>query len=125
MERRSDSLTQEIIGAAITISKYWGNGVLESVYKKSFAHEMEKSGLVVGVEVVIPGVYDTIEFDMAFRADIVVNGAVIVEAKAISGTLPVHRHQLLTYMRLSGIPTGLLINFHANPFAKGIVRLSL
>jgi GxxExxY protein len=125
MQKQNDPLTQEIIAAAIAVSKYWGNGVLESIYKKSFAHEMKKRGLSVGVEVAIPGVYDTIEFDVAFRADLIVNGLVIVEAKAVSTTLPVHRHQLLTYMRLAGIATGLLINFHAHPFTKNIVRLSL
>jgi GxxExxY protein len=91
MEKSNDPLTQQIIAAAITVSKYWGNGVLESVYKKSFAHEMKKMGLSVGVEVAIAGVYDTIEFDVGFRADLIVNNAVIVEAKAASATLPVHR----------------------------------
>ena len=125
MDNVKDSLTREIIGAAIAVSKYWGSAVLESVYKKSLAHELKKRGFQVGVEVSIPGVYDTIVFDVAFRADIIVNNSVIVEAKAAAATLPVHRDQLLTYMRLSGIRTGLLMNFHAYPFTKGIIRLSL
>lgn len=125
MDKEKDPLTHEIIAAAIAVSKYWGNGVLENVYKKSFAHELRKRGLDVSTEVAIPGIYDTLQFDIAFRADIIVNHAVIVEAKAITATLPVHRSQLLTYMRLSAIPTGLLMNFHAHPFTKGVTRLSL
>jgi len=125
MDKDSDPLTHEIIAAAIAVSKFWGNGILESVYKKSLARELRKRGLDVVTEAPIPGVYDGLEFDAAFRTDIIVNHAVIIEAKAVAAALPVHRSQLLTYMRLSGIPTGLLLNFHANPFTKGITRLSL
>jgi GxxExxY protein len=125
MEKQNDPLTHEIIAAAITVSKYWGNGVLENVYKKSIAHELRKRGLEVQTEVPIPGIYDTLTFDVAFRADLIVNRAVIVESKATSKIHPVHKAQVLTYMRLAVIPKGLLINFHAYPFTEGIVRLSL
>jgi len=125
MEINRDPFTHEIIAAAIAVSKFWGNGILESVYKKSLAHELRKRGFEVVVEAIIPAVYDGIEFDVAFRADIVVNQKVIIEAKTVTATSPAHRSQLLTYMRLTGIPTGLLINFHAHPFTKGITRLSL
>ncbi len=125
MGKEDDPLTREIIGAAIAVSKYWRAAVLESVYKKSLAHELRKRGFGVTVEVSIPGRYDTILFDVAFRADIIVDNKVIVEVKAVSSILPVHRDQLLTYLRLSEIRTGLLINFHAYPFTKGIIRLSL
>lgn len=125
MEKGNDPLTHEIIAAAIAVSKYWGNGVLENVYKKSLAHELQKRGLDVAIEVPIPGMYDSVQFDVAFRADLIVQRSVIVESKAISATLPVHRAQLLTYMRLASIRSGLLINFHAHPFTKGINRLSL
>jgi hypothetical protein len=125
MEKQNDPLTHEIIAAAIAVSKYWGNGVLENVYKKSIVHELRKRGLDVQTEVAIPGIYDTIAFDVAFRADLIVNRAVIVEAKAISKIHPVHKAQVLTYMQLAAISRGLLINFHAHPFTEGIVRLSL
>ncbi len=124
MDDQNDPLTHEIIAAAIAVSKYWGNGALENVYKKSLAHELKKRGLDVAIEVPIPGIYDSIQFDVAFRADLIVERAVVVESKAISATLPVRRAQLLTYMRLSAIPKGLLINFHSHPFTKGITRLS-
>ncbi len=122
---QDDLLTHEIIGAAIAVSKFWGNGVLESVYKKSLAIQLRKALLEVEVEAPIPGVFENVEFDVTFKADIIVNGAVIIEAKAVAATLSVHRSQLLTYMRLSRISTGLLMNFHAYPFTKGIIRLSL
>ena len=125
MEKQNDPLTHEIIAGAIAVSKYWGNGVLENVYKKSLAHELRKRGLDVAIEVPIPGVYDTLTFDVAFRADLIVNGSVIVESKAITALHRVHRAQVLTYMRLAVIPKGLLINFHSYPFTEGIVRLSL
>jgi GxxExxY protein len=125
MEKERDPLTHEIIAAAIAVSKFWGNGILESVYKKSLAHELRKRGFDVVVEATIPAVYDGVEFDVAFRTDIIVNQTVIIEAKTVTATLPVHRSQVLTYMRLTGISTGLLINFHAHPFTKGITRLSL
>lgn len=121
-----DPLTREIIGAAIAVSKHWGNGVLENVYKKSLAIKLRKANFEVETEFPIPGAFEDVEFDVTFKADIIVNRAVIIEAKATTGTPPVHRSQLLTYMRLSGIPTGLLFNFHAYPFTKnGITRLSL
>ena len=123
---QDDPLTHEIIGAAIAVSKYWGNGVLGSVYKKSLAIKLLKAKLDLEVEWPIPGVFEDVAFDVTFKADIIVNRAVIIEAKATTVTPPVHRSQLLTYMRLSNISTGLLFNFHAYPFTKnGITRLSL
>jgi GxxExxY protein len=123
---QDDPLTYEIIGAAIAVSKYWGNGLLENVYKKSLVIKLRQSFLDVDVEFPMPGVFEGVEFDVTFKADIVVNKTVIIEAKAIKGTPPVFRSQLLTYMRLSSIPTGLLFNFHEYPFTKnGIIRLSL
>ncbi len=121
-----DPLTYDIIGAAIAVSKYWGNGLLENVYKKSLVIKLEKALFDVDVEFPIPGVFEDVQFDVTFKADIVVNKAVIIEAKPAKGTPPVFRSQLMTYMRLSNIPTGLLFNFHEYPFTKnGITRLSL
>jgi GxxExxY protein len=121
-----DPLTYDIIGAAIAVSKHWGNGLLENVYKKSLVIKLRKANFDVEVEAPIPGAFEEVQFDVTFKADIIVNRAVIIEAKATTGTPPVHRSQLLTYMRLSDIRTGLLFNFHAYPFTKnGITRLSL
>ncbi len=125
METERDPLTHEIIAGAIAVSKFWGNGLLESVYKKSLARELRKRGFEVVIEAPISGEYEGIEFDAVFKADMIVNQAVIIEAKAVAATLSVHRSQLLTYMRLSRISKGLLVNFHAYPFTKGIIRLSL
>jgi GxxExxY protein len=121
-----DPLTYQIIGAAIAVSKHWGNGVLESIYKKSLVIQLAKAELDIEVEAPIPGSFEGVDFDTIFKADIIVNRAVIIETKATTGTPPVHRSQLLTYMRLTDIPTGLLFNFHAYPFTRnGIIRLSL
>lgn len=125
MVESDDPLTYAIIGAAIAVSKFWGNGLLESVYKKSLVVELTKRKFEVVTEKAIPAEYEGFEFDVTFRADIIVNAAVILEVKAVAATLPVHRDQVLTYMRLSGITKGLLINFHARPFTDGITRLLL
>ena len=126
MRMEDDPVTYGIIGAAIAVSKYWGNGVLESVYKRSLVIKLRKANFDVETEFPIPGAFEDVEFDVTFKADIIVNRRVIIEAKATSGTPPVHRSQLMTYMRLSNIQTGLLFNFHAYPFTKnGITRLSL
>ncbi|MEO7368964.1 MAG: GxxExxY protein [Gemmatimonadaceae bacterium] len=118
-----DHLTREIIAAAISVSKQLGNGLLESAYQTCLSYELSKRGLGVVAQPTICVVYDGVEIGPAFKPDLIVNDAVIIEVKAISATLPVHRAQLRTYMRLSGKPTGLLLNFHAFPFTKGITRL--
>ena len=124
-ETSRDSLTHEIIGAAIVISKAFGPGLLESVYEACMVHELEKRHFHVLRQVPFPVVYDGIEMPLGFRLDLIVQGSVIVEIKTVKNLLPVHQAQLLTYMRLSGIGKGLLINFHAFPFSHGIKRLVL
>ena len=125
MDNNGDPLTRKIIAAAITVSKNLGNGLLESVYHACLAHELSKAGFDVVKQPTMPLIYDGMKFESAFRPDLIVNQSVIVEVKATTSTLPVHRAQLLTYMRLSGIQTGLLINFHSFPFKNGISRMSL
>ncbi|MEP6509767.1 MAG: GxxExxY protein [Gemmatimonadales bacterium] len=123
MAEMDDRLTRDIISAAIVVSKQLGNGLLESAYHKCLSYELSKRGLAVVTQPTICVVYDGIEIGPAFKPDLIVNELVIVEVKAISSTLPVHRAQLRTYTRLSGTLTGLLLNFHAFPFTKGIIRL--
>lgn len=118
-----DPLTHEIIGAAIAVSKAFGPGLLESVYETCMVHELEKRHLQVCRQVSFPVVYDDLEIPLGFRADLVIQGTVIVEIKTVKNLLPVHHAQLLTYMRLAGIRKGLLINFHAFPFSQGVKRL--
>jgi GxxExxY protein len=117
-----DPLTHEIIGAAIAVSKGTGIGLRESVYLKCFELELKRRGFEVERQPLLPVVFEGLRTEQAFRPDIIVNRAVIVEVKAVSSLLPVHQAQLLNYLHLAQIPCGLLINFHALPFAKGIKR---
>src|SRR5688500_9088205 len=121
-----DPLTHEIIGAAIAVAKGTRVGLRETPYEKFLAHEIRKRGLTVERQKACAAEYDGIRVDIAFRPDLVVEGKVIVEVKAIARLLPVHDQQILTYMYFSRVPKGLLFNFHAFPFAKeGIKRFVL
>lgn len=120
-----DPLTHEIIGAAIQVSKKTKIGLLESVYQKCLAHELGKRGFSIEVQPLLPVIYDGIHMEQGFRPDIIVRREVIVEVKAVAATTPAHDAQVINYMQLSGINKGLLLNFHAFPFAKGIRRFKL
>ena len=122
MENR-DPLTNAIIGAAIAVSKGLGNGLLESVYETCLAHELGRRGFDVARQPTLPVVYDGVHMEMAFRPDLIVQQAVIVEVKTVTALQTVHEAQLLTYLRLSGLRVGLIINFHAVPFSSGIKRM--
>ena len=118
-----DPLTHEIIGAAIAVSQGLGPGLLESVYEQCLAYELGKRQLKVLRQSVLPVMYDGLRMDLGFRPDLIVEDRVIVEIKTVRKTLPVHEAQLLTYLRLTGIKTGLLLNFHSYPFKEGIKRM--
>jgi GxxExxY protein len=93
---------------------------LESVYEASLAHELAKRGMKIRRQQAMPVVYDTVRMDIGFRADLVVNAKVIVEIKSIEAIAPVHRKQLLTYLRLTDKRLGLLINFNVALVKDGI-----
>lgn len=122
MER--DELTGQILGIAFRVHTILGPGLLESVYEVALAHELRKTGLLVATQVEMPVVYDGIRLDLAFRADIVVEGRVIVELKSVEALAPVHSKQLLNYLKLSGLKTGLLINFNTVSLKDQLIRLS-
>jgi GxxExxY protein len=117
-----DPLTEAIIGAAIEVRKRVGCGLLESAYHAFLCIELEKIGLPFKSQPGLPVVYDGRRVNVAYRPDLIVSDQVIVELKTVTTILPVHEAQILTYLRLSGIHTGLLINFHAVPFKSGIRR---
>ena len=104
-------------------SPWLGPGLLESVYKQILEYELKKRGLRVRREVPIPLRYDDIEFDEGFRADLIVEDKVILELKSVEATAPVHRKQVLTYLKLTGLRLALLINFGAPLIKDGIFRL--
>lgn len=120
-----DLITREIIGKAIAIHRVLGPGLLESVYEYFLAHELRKEGFQIEQQSPISIEYDTEIIDVGFRPDLVVNGEVIVEVKTVQKLAPIHESQLLSYLRLSNIERGLLINFHTYRLADGIKRLTL
>lgn len=120
---RASDLTPEIIGAAITIHRRLGPGLLESAYETCLAYELEKLGLRVERQKAVPLIYDAVKLDCGFRADLVVNGRVVVEVKAKEALHPVDEAQLLSHLRLLNIQVGLLINFHVVLLKEGIGRM--
>jgi len=119
-----NQLTDIIIGTAIDIHRRLGPGLLESVYRIVLAHELRKRGLKVDSEVSIPLVWDGVQIDAGFRADIIVADLVILELKSVEKTAPVHAKQLLTYLRLANKPLGLLLNFGSTLMKDGIERIA-
>ena len=118
-------LTQKIVQAAITVHRYFGPGLLESVYEDCLALELTKAGVKYKKQPTLPVVYDGEILDNAFRVDLWVEDKVIVEVKAVDKLAPIHEAQILTYMRLSKSPLGLLINFNEKLVKDGIKRFAL
>lgn len=118
-----NEIAKQIVDAAYHIHKRLGPGLLESVYLAVLAYELRIRGLRVDVERPIPITYESISIDVAFRADLVVEDKVIVELKSVEQVAPVHKKQLLTYLRLADMRLGLLINFGAPIIKEGITRI--
>ena len=116
-------VTDAVIGAAIEVHSYLGPGALESAYLACLVCEVGLRGLSVRREVPVPVRYKGVLIDCAYRIDLLVGDFVIVEAKAVSKLLAIHDAQLLSYLRLSGLQLGLLINFHERRLKDGIRRL--
>ena len=116
-------LTEKIIGTAMKVHSAIGPGVLESVYGTCMAHELKKPGLGVSREVILPVVYDGLRLDSGFRIDLLVEDLVVVELKCVDTLFPIHKAQLLTYLRLSNKPIGLLLNFKVVHMRDGIQRI--
>ena len=118
-----NEIAKQILDCAFKIHKDVGPGLLESVYEELLSFEIIKSGLLVQRQVGIPLNYESIKMEIGFRADIIVENKVIIELKSIEAILDVHKKQLLTYLKLSGLRLGLLINFNVNMLKDGIVRI--
>lgn len=117
-----DPLTYAIIGAAIEVHKQLGPGLLESVYEECLGVELADRGLTFARQLEVPVIYKGRRLPMAYRIDMVVEQAVVLELKAIEKLLPVHEVQLMTYMRLANYKRGLLFNFHTPYLRDHIVR---
>jgi GxxExxY protein len=122
---RVNQVAKEVVDAAFKVHSSLGPGLLESVYQACMVHELRKRGLRVEPESPQPIVYDGIRLEEGYRLDLVVEQCVVVELKAVETVLPVHKAQLLTYLKLSGHRLGLLINFNVPLIKDGIQRLVL
>jgi GxxExxY protein len=120
-----DLLTQRGIGFAIDVHRQLGPGLLESAYEECLCFELKDNSLPFKRQVPLPVVYKSVRLDCGYRLDVVVQDQVILELKTVERLVPIHEAQMLTYMKLSGIRTGLLLNFNAAVFKDGIRRLVL
>ena len=124
-ETQRDPLTQQVIGLAIEVHRHLGPGLLESIYEVCLCHELAKAGIHHARQVHLPVLYKGLAFDEGFRIDVLVEDRLVIELKTVERLLPVHDAQLLTYLRLSDCPVGLLINFNVAVLKEGIKRLVL
>jgi len=118
-----NEIAKEIVDTAIKIHKALGPGLLETVYEVILSHELLNRGLKVDRQVSIPIKYNTIRFDEGFRADLIVEDKVIIELKSVESIKPVHKKQLLTYLKLADKRLGLLINFGSSLLKDGVSRV--
>jgi len=118
-------LTEAIIGAAITVHRELGPGLLESVYEKCLAFELADRGLSIATQKEIPVRYKNLTFDCSFRADLIVENKILLELKSIDQLMPIHTSQVITYLKLTGLKTALLINFNVPTLKTGLKRISL
>jgi GxxExxY protein len=123
LKEKSNALSNEIIGAAIEVHKFLGPGLLESSYHASLCHELKIRNIPHSSEVFLPLEYKQLRLDAGYRIDLLVDGLVIVEIKSVSALAKIHEAQLLTYLRLTGIWLGLLINFNVPVLKYGIRRV--
>jgi GxxExxY protein len=120
-----DAGARAVIDSSFAMHSTLGPGLLEKVYEVCLAHEIAKRGLVAARQVSLPVVYDNLRMDTGLRLDLLVGGCVIVEIKAVDSRVPIHTAQMLTYLRLSGLWLGLLINFNVRLIKDRIKRIAL
>ena len=118
-----NELARIIVDCCFKIHTTLGPGLLESVYEEVLLYEITKNDLMCKRQVGVPLVYDEIRFDIGFRADLVVEDKVIIELKSVVTVLPVHKKQLLTYLKITEMKLGLLVNFNEELIKSGITRV--
>jgi GxxExxY protein len=123
LPHQANQAAKTTVDAAFAVHSKLGPGLLESVYEKCLAHAIRKRGLVVQRQLVLPIEFEGFAINSGLRLDMVIDGCLVVEVKAVEVLLPVHRAQLLSYLRLSGHRLGLLINFNVELIRNGITRL--
>jgi GxxExxY protein len=117
-----NEVTRKILGCAFKVHTGLGPGLLESAYHRCLAHEIQKIGMLVESEVSLPIMDDGLMIDAAYRVDLRVEKKVLVEIKAVEALLRIHEAQLLSYLQLSGVRVGLLLNFNVEHLIDGIKR---
>ena len=125
MALKLERLTEAIIGAGVEVHKALGPSLLESIYEECLCHELHLRGLQFERQLSVPITYKGVQLQSACRLDVVVEGKVVIEIKAVENVLPVHEAQILSYMRLGGYGVGLLLNFDVPVLKDGITRMVL
>jgi GxxExxY protein len=121
--KRENQITEGIITSAIDVHRILGPGLLESAYENCLIFELAERGLKVEQQKPIPVIYKKIKLDCGYRMDLLVENSVIVEIKSVDRLAPIHKAQLLSYLRLSGLKVGLLLNFNVKFLKDGICRI--
>ena len=119
------SITEQIIGAAIEVHRYWGPGLYEEIYERSLCHELSLRKIPFETQVQLPLVYKGATVGDDLRLDMIVANKVVVELKVVNELVPIHDAQLLTYMKLTKSRVGLLVNFNVSVLKDGIKRFVL
>ena len=125
MPGRAETAARQCIDVAVQVHKTLGPGLLESAYEHCLAHELTLRGVAVQRQLALPVVYQGEKLDAGYRLDLVVDSSVIVEVKSVEALAPIHDAQVLTYLKLSGLRVGLLINFNVVLLKQGIRRFVL
>jgi GxxExxY protein len=121
--RSLDELTDKVNGACIEIHRHLGPGLLESAYDECLCFELARAGIKFERQKPLPVFYKNVKLDCDYRLDLVIDGKLTVELKAVDELLPIHEAQLLTYLKLSGSPCGLLVNFNVPVLKQGLKRI--
>jgi len=118
-------ISERVIGLAIGVHRALGPGLLESAYEKCLCWELEQSGIAYACQVPLPVVYKGVQLDCGYRLDIVVENELVAELKSVEKLVPIHEAQMMTYLRLSGLKVGLILNFNTLMLKDGIKRFVL
>jgi len=121
----NDPLTDKVIGLAIEVHRQLGPGLLESAYEECLSYELAQAKFVLERQVALPVIYKSVRLDCGYRLDLIVEKRLILELKTVERLMPIHEAQVITYLKLTGISTGLLLNFNSVILKHGIRRLML
>lgn len=122
-EEKLNKITETIIGVAIDVHRALGPGLLESAYEACMVHDLMQAGMIVEQQKPLPVVYREVKLECGYRLDLMIENEVIVEIKSVEKLLPIHKAQLMSYLKLSDCKVGLLINFNVELLKDGIQRV--